>query len=190
MPPLPRHIQQSVKSAVYQKADVHGYMHRDRIANGIFMDYLIQDPEVGGKLSAYMSRNDIKTYIKDAVLNRYSKDKTANQLDVDQVCLIKKIFNQDAFLMEESVSARLSLYRLSSHEILLFVGGTLLKWETALRKALEFVTASPGLSSDGHKVVILLYLATNGRTLTKSDREFIREALRFVGVSVAFSDET
>lgn len=149
------------------------------------MENLIKDPEVGGKLSEFMSRAELKTYIKDSILNRYSKDKIALELLTDTADLIKKTFGQDSVLIESRKGDRLSLYRLANKELLIVVGGTLLKWETAMRKALEFIAQAPGLPPKDTKLNVLIVLASSGRTLTDGDKNLLTDALGFVGVKVA-----
>ena len=191
MQKLPRKTQQELKAAVYKKADAHGYMHRDRIENGIFMENLLKDPEVGGKLSEFMGKAELKTYIKDAILNRYAKDKTAAELSTDTSTLVEKTYGQNSVQIEGRQSgkdARLSLHRLSNGELVIVSSGTLLKWETALRKALEFIAKAPGLPPSDFKLNVLIVLASCGRTLTQGDKKLLSNALGFIGVKVVIMD--
>lgn len=185
---LPIKIQKEIKKAVQKKADAHGYMHQDRIQNGIFMENLLKDPDVGIRLSDFMGKAELKTYIKDAIINRYAKERIASELSLDLVNLIRKIYGQNSEKIESSKDKRLSFHSLSNGEYLIVSGGTLVKWETALRKALEFIAKAPGLPPKDTKLSILIVLAPLGQSLTESDRNFLNDALGFLGIKVAIME--
>ena len=186
---LPVAIRNAVREAVYRKADKFGYTHTSRRDSGVFMDNLVEDKDVGKVLADYIPRADIKTYIKDAVLNRYAKEKKGEILPSDSesvLAMIRSIRKQDATVIARNKSVY--LFRLEDKDLLLVAQGTLLKWETALRKALEFVAKAPGLPPKDVDLHILLNIAVLGRPLTQADRDHLRAALRFVGVELHFSD--
>jgi hypothetical protein len=184
MKTLPRSVQQEIKAFVYRKADEHGYMQRDRIENGIFMDNLVKDPKVGVRLSEYMPKDKLKTYIKDAILNRYSKDKTTEELSLDTAEIIEEILGHSSVEIEKS--SKLSFHRLDNNDLVVLSGGTFLKWETALRKALEYVAKAPGLPPKDGKLHLILNLATTGKSLTRGDEQHLRKALDYISVKVNF----
>ncbi|NJD39228.1 MAG: hypothetical protein FIA89_13040 [Geobacter sp.] len=186
---LPPDVQLKVKQAVYHKADDFGYMFKSRVESGVFMENLIKDREVGGVLSQYMAKDGLKTYIKDAILNRYMKDKKKKTLPSKPAGLlpmVKKLYHQDAHSIHASNSV--FLFRLENNDVLLVAQGTLLKWETALRKALEFIEASPGLPPKEGVLHIVLNIASLGQPTTAADREHLMKALAYVGVNVHFAD--
>ena len=53
--------------------DERNYLGQSRKENGKLMAELVSMPEIGGVLSEYMAKSAIKTYIKDAIINAYSK---------------------------------------------------------------------------------------------------------------------
>ena len=186
---LPKGIQVKVREAVYRKADNFGYMHKSRVDNGLFMENLIKDREVGGILTQLMERDAIKTYIKDAVLNRYMKEKKKTILPSHPdglLPIVKKLYQQGA----NSIHAAnpVFLFRLDNSDILLIAQGTLLKWETALRKALEFIEKSPGLPPKEGSFHVVLNIASLGQPSTAADREHLRKTLAYVGVDIYFTD--
>ncbi|OPY15648.1 MAG: hypothetical protein A4E66_00052 [Syntrophus sp. PtaB.Bin001] len=186
---LPREVQLKVREAVYRKADEFGYMHKGRIENGIFMENLVKDREVGGMLAQYILKNAIKTYIKDGILNRYMKDKKKTILSSkshDLLLIIQKIYQQEAYPIEQK--NQVFLFRLENNDILLISQGTLLKWETALRKALEFVEKSPGLPPEEGVLHIVLNIACLGQPSTEADRDHLKKTLAYVGVDIHFAD--
>lgn len=183
---IPQKVRSALVAAVCIEADRHGYMNRDRVQNGIFMDNLLKNPEIGGRLSEYINKSKLKTYIKDSILNRYAKDKTATELTTDTQSLIQQKFGSESIVIESGLAKnnRLSLHRLKNDDLLIVSGGTLLKWETALRKALDFIAKSPKLPPTDKKLNILLVLATAGRSLTTGDKELLSKSLKFIGVEV------
>lgn len=186
---LPPDVQLNVKQAVYRKADDFGYMHKSRIDSGVFMENLIKDREVGGVLAQYMGKGAIKTYIKDAILNRYMKDKKEMVLPSKPAGLlpmVKKLYNQEAIPIHSANSV--FLFRLGNNDVLLVAQGTLLKWETALRKALEYIEKAPGLPPKEETLHIVLNIASLGQPSTAADRDHLRKALAYVGVNIHFAD--
>jgi hypothetical protein len=186
---LPRAVQAQVKKAVFQKADDFGYMHKSRVDSGIFMENLVKDREVGGVLAQYMGKDAVKTYIKDGVLNGYMKDKKKAALASEPEGLlpvIRRIYSQEAHTIHSANP--IFLFRLESGDILLIAQGTLIKWETALRKALEFIERSPGLPPKEGRLQIVLNIASLGQPSTAADRDHLKKALAYVGVNIHFAD--
>lgn len=189
MKKIPSGVREEIKAAVYAKADEHGYRQTGRVQNGRFMDNLVQDPEVGGKLAQFMPKAKIKTYIKDGILNRYAKDKIADDLSSDAAEIIQEVLGQGSVEIEVKKSKRLSLHRLDDEGLAVLAGGTFLKWETALRKALEYVAGAPGLPPENCDLHIVLILSVGGEPLTTGDIEHLNQALSIVGVKVFFASK-
>jgi hypothetical protein len=79
-------------------------MNKSRVDNGEFMENLMGHREVGVVLSQYMAKGAIKTYIKDAVLNRYMKDKKGEVLsecESEIAPVIESIYRQGITLIEK-----------------------------------------------------------------------------------------
>jgi len=186
---VPPKVRQEVKSTVYRKADEHGYSNRDRVENSHFMNNLANDPEVGGKLVEHMLKTDVRRYIKDTILNRYAKDKTAEELSLESVRVIREVLDQGSVEIELKKSKRLSLHRLDDGDFVLLAGGTFLKWETALRKTLEYVASAPGLPPKNGRLHLVLNLATNNKPLTSGDRNHLSDALAYIDIKVFFASE-
>ena len=186
---LPSEIQKSIKSVVYKKADEFEYASRNRIDNGIFIDNLVNDTEVGEKLALYLPKHDVRTYIKDGILNRYSKDRMADLLRINPIDIIREVIDMKAYHIETCSikQSKVHLYRLENNDLLVLSEGTTLKWETALRKALEFIARSPGLPPENSNLHIALNLACVGTSLTESDRKHIQCSLNLINVYVVFT---
>jgi len=188
---LPDKVRKVVKESVYKKADDFCYMHKSRVESGVFMENLVRDPEVGLVLAEYMNRGALKTYIKDAILNRYMKDKKRTWLPSkpDQIIpLMRKIYEQDASIIYHH-GGDIFLFRLDNGDLVLIAQGTLLKWETALRKALEFLAKSPGLPPTTGRLHTLLNIAILGLPFTEADRTHLVTALGYVGVKLHIADQ-
>lgn len=186
---LPREVQIQVKLAAYRKADEFGYMYKSRVESGEFMDRLVRDREVGAVLADFMSKDSIKTYIKDAILNRYMKDKKKERLPSDPEGLglvVARFYGSNAYPIDGDSNTH--LFRLNDDSYALVSQGTLLKWETALRKALEYIEKAPGLPPQGVKMRVLLNIASLGTHSTHADRDHLKKSLAFVGVDVNFAD--
>ena len=61
-----------------------------------------------------------------------------------------------------------------------------LKWETALRKALEIIVRNPGLTINNTVPSICLQLAVAGQDITDGDKKHISDALGAIGVKALF----
>ncbi len=186
---IPHSVRIQVKEAVYRLADEFCYMNKSRVDNGEFMENLIGHREVGVVLSQYMAKGAIKTYIKDAVLNRYMKDKKGEVLsecESEIAPVIESIYRQGITLIEKKGLS--FIFRMENSDVLVVSQGTWLKWETALRKALEIIVSSPGLNTPSQKVKVLLNIALLGSPSTSADRDQLRSALKIIGVEVNFAD--
>jgi len=185
---LPPNVRLQVKSAVYERADEFRYAERNRVENNAFLNDLVKDPEIGLRISEFIPREKVRTYIKDGILNAYSKQRQAVLLCADPTVIAHQACGQNVEHIETTTikSSKVHLFRREDNDYLVLVEGNVLKWETALRKALEFIARSPGLPPENHKVHLALNLASTGAPLTESDRKAIARALDFIGVNVIF----
>ncbi|MCU0242575.1 MAG: hypothetical protein MUF51_09165, partial [Vicinamibacteria bacterium] len=67
---------------VFKLADDFGYLSKGRPENAKFMVTLV-DSAIGRELAQFMPKAEVKTYLKDAVLNRYAKDRRKLLANVD-----------------------------------------------------------------------------------------------------------
>ena len=186
---LPPKIRAKVIRIVYRKADEFGYLECDRVQNGQFMDMLVEDSEVGGLLQQYMPKERVRTYIKDTILNRYTKDATSRTLSSktpEQT--IKEEFGETANVIQRIKGSAYDCHvlRSESGNIYIVSEGTFLKWETALRKGLEIIANEPNLTIDGMVPSLCLKLSLAGQALTEADKKLIKTALSAAGVRATF----
>lgn len=182
---LPRDVQKRVKAEIYRQADETNYMRMSRIDNGLFMDSLLACEEVGDVLRQYMPSDKVRTYIKDGVLNRYSKDRRPLERDIDTV--IDSTYGVGA--VEIEYSKPVSLHRLDSGELLVASRGTYAKWETAVRRMIEFMAAAPGLRDGSQPPRKLLVLFSGGAVINRADRELVCRGLRLLAIEMAVYED-
>jgi hypothetical protein len=136
-----------------------------------------------------MAKNEIKTYIKDAILNRYSKDKRGTALPSDQQALAQQVsdhYGEVASPIDRAGDTH--LLRLGGGDLVVVSQGTLMKWETALRKALEFIERCPGLPPPVGTLRILLNIAPLGTQTTTADRTHLKKSLQYIKVDIRFAE--
>jgi hypothetical protein len=178
-----------IKDLIFKKADAFGYGSCSRSDSGVFMDKLVENAEIGGSLKEYMSKEKIRTYIKDTVLNAYTKEltkKTLSTLAANEV--IRQEYSVQASIIQEGKGkeAGISVLRSADGQIYVISCGTILKWETALRKALELSARQPDLTVDGVTPSICLHLALGRMNITDSEKKFITTALESISVKARF----
>lgn len=186
---LPKQIREKVTRTVYEKANDFGYMECDRVTSGQFMDTLVEDPEVGGIIRQYIQKERVRTYIKDTILNRYTKDATCKMLSFktpEQT--ITEEYGETAFVIQKIKGSAYDCHVLRSEHgnIYIVSEGTFLKWETALRKGLEVIASEPNLTREGKVPSLCLKLSLAGQALTEADKKLIVTALAAAGVKAAF----
>lgn len=104
---------------------------------------------------------------------------------------IQRIYGVPSFVIQQCTGkdSRVSVSRSDDGRIFVISGGTVLKWETALRKALELIAREAGLSVDGKTPEICLHLVATNNSLTVADKKHIKTALGAVGVAAVFCND-
>jgi len=188
---IPKRVRDEIFDIVYTKADEFGYMECDRVQSGQFMDSLVEDPQVGFILIEYMPKEKVRTYIKDTILNRYTKLVNNRALAaLPPEATIEKVYGVTAAVIDDVTSKGnvLSILRSEDGTVFVVSSGTVLKWETALRKALEIIAGRPTLTVNGKAPHVCLKLSTPTQALTDADKKLIQSALGAVGVKAVFCD--
>lgn len=180
---IPKDVMMSIREQVYIILDEVQYLSQDRKENGRVMERLVADPNIGGHVAEYVGKARVKTYIKDAVINRYAKEKTRPPADLSLT--LEGVFGAkyQPLVLPRSRSAA-SVFRSQSGRLAVVCCGRLLKWESALRKLLEFLgqkgeqlkTQSPD------KPDMLLILMSGGKVIPDSDMSLLERTLAIVNV--------
>lgn len=189
---LPSKKKNQIEALIYAKADDVGYRTLSRPESSQFLDSLVEDTAVGGVLREYYPKENVRTYIKDGILNAYMKRFTKGALDeVSPTDTIQQIYGVSSSVIQQCTgkNARVSVSRSDDGRIFVVSGGTVLKWETALRKALELIARETGLSVDGKTPEICLHLVATNHSLTVADKKHIATALDAVGVKAIFCND-
>lgn len=175
---VPDDIAKEIKECVFLEADRINYLARSRTDNGQFLAQLVVQPNVGGRLSQFMKKAEVRTYIKDAILNRYSKDKTQEERPDNLESIILELTGHRVVFIEQDTKSQISLFKSSTDALFIVVAdGTVLKWETALRKALLYVASKPLAESLNIKVTIVLTLFARHQKVCPSDLRHLGNAL-------------
>lgn len=184
---IPSNIAKDLKKRVFALCDEFDYCARNRIDNAEFMNKLAASPDVGGIIRNFVPQEKVRTYIKDALLNAYAKkhirDK-ANSVDIKKE--LERIYKPE--FIEVLKKDKLSVWKSDdkSDSVYVVQYGTLLKWETALRKALEYVASTEHIKKLDLHAKICLALVIQTDELTEGDKKHIRAALDLIDVKVLF----
>lgn len=175
---LPRQVEKEVKAIVFRLADEQQYLGMSRDESSQFMENLVKSETVGAVLGQHLEKARIRLYIKDAILNRYSKQAAEKAVPDDIPALIEARFKFKVSLSHEKNQVRLyrSLDLDGQARFVVVAQGTYLKWETALRKALLYRAANP-FSANGSAVHLMLILACQGKKIAPSDKKLLETAL-------------
>jgi hypothetical protein len=182
---MPKDIVQELRHIVFREADDFNYCGRDRVENGAFIRRLVADPRVGGVISKYYPRDHIKTYIKDGILNAYSKAKAAEKRPANVLPQLESELGRKLQKIDEESSVTL-LSSLGAREMYVVSEGTYIKWETALRKALLYMAGKPFMEESPDGVRIILVLSTAGKMIPTSDLSHLQRSLMIVGATAIY----
>lgn len=174
---LPKEIAKLIKEKIFAAADEAKYASMSRPESGKFMDELGRRKDIGGVIEQHMPKPRVKTYIKDGVLNAYSKAHARKAKPKNPADAIKAVYNVEAAFFEKSGGVDVFAYRKENATRYVIVAtGTFLKWESALRKALLCVAAKPSMQ-DVEKAHIFLILMAQGKAIPPADKTSLQKAL-------------
>ena len=180
---MPREVRKEIRELVFSRLDAVNYLTQGRIENGRFMEQLARDPEVGGRIAQYTGRERVKTYIKDALINRYAKEKRKPPSDLSAT--VAGVAGEIVARVDGGGYKGISLYR-GGETLVVASCGTLTKWETALRKLLEYMGANRGRleHNSARRPVLMLALMTDGKKISSADKDLLERSLEEIQVKV------
>lgn len=183
---LPKNKAEEIRLKIFERADKFEYASRTRTENSQFMDDLIDDPEIGGVIRSFYPAERVRTYIKDAVLNAYTKSRNRGLLDAQDIdAVLHCVFGVNVELIQK-LNNDSTLHRAEDGRLIVVSKGTYVKWETALRRALESIAKFQKITENGCGPLICLMLAIRNGEATDADKTFIKNALDALGVGVYF----
>jgi hypothetical protein len=178
---MPRKVMLEIRERIFNVLDEKEYMSTKRKRSGEIMDSLVSDPAIGARIAEYYGKERVRTYIKDAVLNRYTKERT--KAPDDWTPFIVELFGAECSQVATSNGVR--VFRSQDGKIFVGSHGRLLKWETALRKLLEYrAVNAKALLDHGKMVESCLILMSGGAPQTAADADLLRSALANINVKV------
>lgn len=171
-----------IRELIYKRLDDVDYLAQGRVENGRVMEQLARDPAIGGRIAEYTGKEKVKTYIKDGVINRYAKEKTRPPSDLSST--VSAVIGENTTKLDGK--GAIGLYRSSGGAVVVVSCGRLLKWETALRKLLEYLGGNDERLERGGagKRVLLLVLMTGGQRLSSADKDLLERSLEAIQVKV------
>lgn len=180
---LPKNIANRVKKRGFELCDEQDYCARSRPDNANFITSLVQHPEIGGVVSQYTEPENVRTYIKDAILNAYSKQYRQKKMagfpvlerleTMWGVSLIKRAEN--VYQSTDNPSRTIIVH-----------SGTCQKWESVLRRSLDYIVANDHIQKLFPKPEICLVLLVLNDDMTQADRAHIEQAIAYIGARVIF----
>ena len=166
---------------VYQQADLHSYLERTRPENTAFMEKLIKDSQVGGRLCNYMPVDKVKTYIKDAILNRYAKDRKILPHILND--LLASVYPAPIEEQEYDQRNKVSLHKVGDGRYLVVARATWLKWETGLRKIVLFLSAAPHMPPrEGTSPELVLVIFQHSNEVNNAEKQSLECSLALLNV--------
>ncbi len=188
---IPENVASKLRKEVFGRADDVGYLLLSRQDSKAFIDELVAAPGIGQKIADFTGKEKVRTYIKDAILNKYSKDKAREARPADLAPVVKRQFGFGVTLVDaaEDVFLYKSCDGKSAHYVVA-VNGSYIKWETALKKALLYLPGKPFAGEKEATVGLLLTLFCGGTKRNHADKEHLKKALDVCKAKVYFYGES
>ncbi|MFC1806136.1 hypothetical protein ACFL09_04060 [Planctomycetota bacterium] len=178
---VPKSIRQQIDEVVAELADGHHYLASSRAENSVFMDQLVAHPRVGALLEQFMPKGAVRTYIKDAVLNKYSKERRKLPRDIRRQ--VSRAFGRIRGELAYDPRDGVSLYQLTGGSLVAVARTSYEKWETGLRKLLLFIANAPNLPpTDGKELKKAVFIHQPAGAVNIGERAVVDRALELVSV--------
>lgn len=184
---IPVEVLNPIMQRAFKEADKIGYLNCSKPESGKFMEQLEAIPEIGGVLKEYMPKERVIRYIKDAILHDYTdKKKEEAQPPVKDVLeWCRKEFEIPTLQEIEHIKR-------PYHEVMLFrstqantyvvvADGSVMQWETALKKALVYLVDKPFTGQIGTMVRVVLSLYGRFKPVPKGEQVELKKALSLIG---------
>lgn len=177
---LPEEVKREVVAVAYAEADAANYLSSNRALNKRFMAKLEKLDGVGKVLMQYIPKEGIPKYIKDTIMNSYSKVRLREN-SPSKVAVIKwcRSCLEVPDLYETARGKGVMLLRNpdGSRFVVVALAGTVIKWETSLRNALLYAAGKPFSSKSGVHVDIVLSLFARLAPVPPEERAQLEQAL-------------
>lgn len=183
---IPDDVRRAVFAVAYEEADNANYLSSNRVQNKRLIMKLVKMNTVGKVLLDYIPQESLQKYIKDTILNRYSKDRLKQQSpSIDEVVAWCRTTVGDDGLVQTVKDAKRNVVLLrntsGSHYVVVALDGTVIKWETSLRNALEFVVGKPFVNKPDVRIDMVLSLFARNAPVGPAKKQMLAEALSRIG---------
>lgn len=182
---IPPEVRKQIFDRVHELADHHKYLQKGRHDNARFLDALVADPQVGRRLRDFMPEERVKSYVKDAIVNKYAKKRKGLLRDVAPH--LPREF-EAGYEVGTDKEKTVSLHRSKEGALLAAGRTTYVKWETGVRKLLLYVAALPAQSrgKGGARPRLVLVIHEHGTPVNESDKKLTEDALRLAGIDCSW----
>ncbi len=179
---IPPAVKAQLVSRIREQLEEEGYFSQGLFNSTVMLDEMAADPQIGGVLAQYMRKDKVRTYIKDCIIGKYAKKKNGELLSTEKVQY--ELERREGPLLLQTDKNQVVTFITETDGVIIFAAkGTVLKWESALRKVLE-KRALIDTEQETMQVKMYLFLSNTGRLLTDSERENLRKTLGLVDVKI------
>ena len=179
---IPPTVKAQVVSRVKEQLEDAGYFSQGMFNSTVMLDDMTADPQIGGVLAQYMRKDKVRTYIKDCIIGKYAKKKNGELLSTERLQF--ELEKREGPVLLQADKNQVVTFIAETDGCFIFAAkGTVLKWESALRKVLE-KRVQIDTGEEEMQVKTYLILSNTGRLLTDSERENLNRTLGLVNVKV------
>ena len=177
---MPKDVENEIKKTAYALCEEHGYGDGNRVDSTAFIDMLLARQDVGGRLKEYLPASGVRVYIKDTLCGRYTKNLTAQKMKMySAVEAIKEVYGVNTVCVGKSGEVTVCKEDNSDY-IYLVDYSTLVRWESSLRRILEYIARTPYADRNRNLIRICLVIVDQTNKLTYADKTLLAKALEFV----------
>lgn len=176
-----------ITKKVWEEAERIGYLTCTKPQSRIFMETLVQRPDVGGVLANYMDKTAVKTYIKDGILHDYTDAMKAQSVPTKDNLIewCKNQFNVDDFHVVEHINhdwKKILVLRSDSKDFyIIIVDGSFKQWGIAIQKALEYISDKPFAQQSSMPIHLVLSLYCKRKPVSHIEKMSLTKALSYIG---------
>jgi len=179
---IPPTVKAQVVSRVREQLEEAGYFSQGLFNSTVMLDDMAADSQIGGVLAQYMRKDKVRTYIKDCIIGKYAKKKNGELLSTERLKF--ELEKREGTVSLHAEKNQVVTFINENDGCFIFAAkGTVLKWESALRKVLE-LRVQIDAGQEGMQVKTYLFLSNTGRTLTDGERQNLNRTLGLVNVKV------
>lgn len=168
---VPPKVKERIFGKVVELADSHGYLRQKRPANGRFIESLVANPEIGGKLVEYLDKIRVKSYVSDCLIKDYVRQKKPAAADPETV--IPETFKGAVFVEQRRGISKFAF----SGSWILATCCTFKHWEIGVKK---LALAASQFRADVKAPKMLLLVHMEGHTNT-GDKKQMESAIKLLG---------